>query len=273
MAGVWTMHRVQVLAMSEIDPRAIVSPTARIGSGVRVSANAVVGEEVELGDGCVLEHHAVVHGPSRLGRENRVYSFAVIGGDPQDLTYKGERVALEVGDANEFREFSSVNRGTIKGGGTTRLGSNNLIMAYAHIGHDCQVGSHAILVNGATLAGHVTVEDYATIGNFSPVHQFCRVGQHAYVGAHTVITQDVLPFSKVVSPRETRCYGANTVGLQRQGFSAERIQSIERAYRLLLRSKLNTAQAIEQMRETLSESEDVLTVIRFIESAERGITK
>lgn len=259
--------------MSEIDSHAIVSPSARIGSGVRIGPGAVVGEEAELGDGCVLDHHAVVQGPSRLGRENHVYSFAVIGGDPQDLTFKGERVRLEVGEGNEFREFSTVSRGTVKGGGVTRVGSHNLVMAYAHIGHDCQVGSHAILVNGATLAGHVVIEDYATIGNFSPVHQFCRVGRHAYVGAHTVITQDVLPFSKVVSPRETRCYGANTVGLERNGFSPERIRSIEQAYRLLLRSKLNTAQAMEQMRETLADSEDVLTVIRFIESAERGITK
>jgi UDP-N-acetylglucosamine acyltransferase len=259
--------------MSEIDPRAQVSPSARIDCGVRIDAYAVVGDEVTLGEGCVLEHHAVVEGPARLGRENHVYPFAVVGGDPQDLTYKGERVSLEVGDVNEFREFCTVNRGTIKGGGVTRLGSHNLIMSYAHIGHDCQVGNHTIFVNGATLAGHVIVEDYATVGNFSPVHQFCRVGRHAYVGAHTVITQDVLPFSKVVAPRETRCYGANTVGLERNGFSPERIQAIEQAFRLLSRSKLNTAQAIEEMRGTLCDSEDVLTMIRFIESAERGITK
>jgi len=259
--------------MSEIDPRASVSPSARIGRGTRIGAYAVVGEEVELGDGCVLEHHAVVHGPARLGPHNRIYSFAIVGGDPQDLTYQGERVWLEVGEANDFREFSTVNRGTLKGGGTTRLGSHNLIMAYAHIGHDCQVGSQTIFVNGATLAGHVSVEDYATIGNFSPVHQFCRVGRYAYVGAHTVITQDVLPFSRVVSVRETRCFGANAIGLARHGFSTERMQSIEQAYRLLLRSKLNTSQAVEKMRGTLSQSEDVLTMIRFIESAERGITK
>jgi UDP-N-acetylglucosamine acyltransferase len=259
--------------MSEIDSRAQVSSSARIGCGSRIGAFAVVGDEVELGDGCILEHHAVVQGPARLGRENRVYPFAVVGGDPQDLTYKGERVSLEVGDANEFREFCTVNRGTLKGGGVTRVGSHNLIMSYAHIGHDSQVGDYTVFVNGATLAGHVIVEDYATIGNFSPVHQFCRVGRHAYVGAHTVITQDVLPFSKVVSPRETRCYGTNTVGLQRQGFSGERIEFIENAYRLLLRSKLNTTQAVEEMRGTLSHSEDVLTLIRFIESAERGVTK
>ena len=196
-----------------------------------------------------------------------------MGGDPQDLTYKGERVSLEVGDANKFREFSTVNRGTIKGGGVTRVGSHNLIMSYAHIGHDCQVGNSIVFVNGATLAGHVTVEDFATIGNFSPVHQFCRVGRYAYVGAHTVITQDVLPFSKVVAPRESRCYGVNTVGLERQGFSSDRIEPIERAYRLLLRSKLNTTQAIDEMRGTLSHSEDVLSIIRFIESAQRGVTK
>jgi len=259
--------------MSEIDSRAQVSSSARIGCNSRIGAFAVVGDGVELGDGSVLEHHAVVQGPARLGRENHVYPFAVVGGDPQDLTYKGERVSLEVGDANEFREFSTVNRGTLKGGGVTKVGSHNLIMSYAHIGHDSQVGDYAVFVNGATLAGHVIVEDYATIGNFSPVHQFCRVGRHAYVGAHTVITQDVLPFSKVVSPRETRCYGANTIGLQRQGFSPERIEFIENAYRLLLRSKLNTTQALEKMRGTLSHSEDVLTLIRFIESAERGVTK
>lgn len=260
--------------MSEIDPRAAISPTARIGTCVKIGAFAVVGDEVELGDGCILDSHAMVQGPARLGRKNHVYSFSVVGGDPQDLTYKGERVSLEAGDENEFREFSTVNRGTVKGGGTTRLGSHNLIMSYAHIGHDCQIGSRTIFVNGATLAGHVTVEDYATIGAFCPVHQFCRIGEHAYIAAHTVITQDVPPFSKIVAPRDTRCYGVNSVGLERNGFSPDRIESIEKAYRLLLRSKLNTTQALEQMRGTLSASEDVQTLIRFIETtAERGLTK
>lgn len=232
--------------MSEIDARADVSSSSRIGSGVKIGAFAVLAGEVELGDDCVVDHHAVVQGPTRLGRENRVYPFSVIGGDPQDLTYKGERVSLEIGDANEFREFSTVNRGTVKGGGSTRIGSHNLIMSYAHIGHDCLVGDHTIFVNGGTLAGHVTVEDYATVGAFCPVQQFCRVGRHSYIGAHTVITQDVPPFSKVVSPRDSKCYGVNTIGLERQGFSPERIESIEKAYRLLLRSKLNTSQALEK---------------------------
>jgi len=259
--------------MSEIDSRAIISPTARLGCALKIGPFAVVGDEVELGDGCVLDSHAVVQGPARLGRENHLYPFSSIGNDPQDLTYKGERVSLEIGDANQFREFCTVNRGTVKGGGVTRVGSNNLIMAYAHIGHDCQIGNSTIFVNGATLGGHVTVEDFATIGAFCPVHQFCRIGKHSYIAAFTVITQDVPPYSKIVAPRETRCYGVNTIGLERQGFSPERIQSVEKAFRLLLRSKLNTAQALEKMRGTLSHSEDVISLIRFIESAERGLTK
>ncbi|MGA7920252.1 MAG: acyl-ACP--UDP-N-acetylglucosamine O-acyltransferase [Candidatus Acidiferrales bacterium] len=261
--------------MSEIDPRAIVSPSAKIGQDVRIGAFAVVDDEVELGCGTLVEHHAIVKGPARLGRHNRVYPFAVVGGDPQDLTYKGERVSLEVGDNNQFREFSTVNRGTVKGGGATRVGSNVLVMSYAHIGHDCQIGDFTIFVNGATLAGHVTVEDYAQVGAFCPVHQFTRVGKYSYIAAHTVITQDVPPFSKIVASRDTRCLGVNRVGLERQGFSAERIKSIEKAYRLLLRSKLNTSQAVEKMRGTLADSPDVLTLVQFIESAssDRGLTK
>jgi UDP-N-acetylglucosamine acyltransferase len=259
--------------MSEIHQHAIISPRARLGAGVQIGAYAVVGDDVELGDGCVLQHHAVVQGPARLGRENRIYPFVVIGGDPQDRTFAGERVSLEVGDENTFREFCTVNRGTAKGGGVTRVGNHNLIMNYAHIGHDDQIGNHTEFVNGATLAGHVTVEDYATIGAFCPVHQFCRIGRHAYIAANTVITQDVPPFSKIVAPRETRCYGLNAVGLERHGFSPERIAALEKAYRLLLRSKLNTTQAVAAMRETLNGSEDVLQLIGFIESAERGLTK
>jgi UDP-N-acetylglucosamine acyltransferase len=259
--------------MSEIDPRAIVSKSARLGAGVRIGAYAIVGDDVDLGEGCVLHEHAVVRGPSRLGPRNRVFSFAVVGGDPQDLTFKGERVTLEVGEANEFREFSTINRGTVKGGGVTRVGGHNLFMSYTHVGHDSVVGSHAIFVNGATLAGHVVVGDYATVGNFSPVHQFCRVGRYAYIGAHTVITQDVPPFSKVVTPRHTACYGINNVGLERHGFSPERIKSLETAYRLLLRSKLNTTQAVSKMRETFPESEDIQELIGFIETAERGLVK
>jgi UDP-N-acetylglucosamine acyltransferase len=259
--------------MSEIDPRAVVSSNARIGNNTRIGPYAIVGDDVELGENCVLESHAVVRGPSKFGRENHFYSFSVIGGDPQDLTYTGQRVSLEVGDSNEFREFSTVNRGTIKGGGVTRLGSHNMIMSYSHIGHDCQIGDHTIFISGAELAGHTVVENYATIGPSCLVHQFCRIGAHSYIAAQTVVTQDVPPFSLVVAQREVSCYGINRVGLERHGFSAERIQSIEQAFRLLLRSKLNTTQAVEQMRATLNGSTDVAQLIQFIESAERGIHK
>jgi UDP-N-acetylglucosamine acyltransferase len=259
--------------MSEIDSRASVAQTARIGNGAKVGAFAVIGEEVELGEKCVVEAHAVIYGPARIGRENHFYSFCAIGGEPQDLTFADERVFLEIGDSNQFREFVTVSRGTKKGGGTTRIGSHNMFMAYAHVAHDCQVGNHTIFVNGGTLAGHVSVEDHATIGAFCTIHQFCRVGRHSYIGALSAITQDVPPFSKVVQARDVRSFGVNTIGLERHGFAPERIQAIERAYRLLLRSKLNTTQAVEQMRANLNGSEDVSELIRFIEAAERGLIK
>jgi UDP-N-acetylglucosamine acyltransferase len=257
----------------EIHPQAIVAASAKIGEGVQIGAYAVVGEEVELGEGCMLHAHAVVQGPSKFGKDNVFHAFSVIGGDPQDYTYADERVELVAGDGNIFREYVTVSRGTQKGGGKTSLGSGNFFLAYSHVGHDCVIGSNTLFVNGATLAGHVTVEDFATIGAFCPVHQFCRIGRYAYIGASTVITQDVPPFSKIVTERETKSFGINTIGLERKGFSAERLQALKRAYRLLQRSKLNTTQALAEMRKTLADSVDVQELIRFVESAERGIVK
>jgi UDP-N-acetylglucosamine acyltransferase len=259
--------------MSEIDSRAIISTSARVGSGVRVEAFAMVGDGVELGEDCVLEAHALVRGPARIGRKNIFDSYCSVGGDPQDLKFSGERTELVVGDGNRFREFSTVSRGTVQGGGVTRIGNDNLFMAYSHVAHDCVVGSHTVFANGATLAGHVTVEDWANVGAFSPVHQFCRIGQYAYVGACTVITQDVPPFSRVVTERETRCFGVNTVGLERRGFDRERLDTIEKAFRLLLRSKLNTSQALEQIRAQLNGSPDIRELVEFIEAAQRGLHK
>lgn len=262
--------------MSQIDPRAIVSPRARLGTDVRIEAFAVVGDEVELGDGCIVHSHAMVHGPSRFGRGNVFHSFSSVGGDPQDLTYKGERAELIAGDENIFHEYATINRGTAKGGGATRIGHHNLFMAYSHVGHDCQIGDHTVFINAATLAGHVIVEDYATIGAFCPVHQFCRIGKHAYIAACTVITQDVLPFAKVVAPRQTRTFGLNSIGLQRRGYSKERIADLEKAYRILFRSRLNTTQALEQLRSLLDGAPDVQELVAFLERSlggERGITK
>src|SRR5260370_14341856 len=257
--------------MSEIDPRAMVYTSASIDSGARVCALAGVGDEVEVGDVCVLEPHAVVRGPARIGRKNIFDSFCSVGGDPQDLKFSGERTELVVGDANRFREFSTVSRGTTQGGGVTRIGSHNLFMAYSHIAHDCVVGSHTVFANGATLAGHVVIEDYANVGAFTPGHQFCRVGRYAYIAACTVITQHVPPFSRVVTERETRCYGVNTVGLERRGFDRERLNTIESAFRLLLRSKFKPYQALEQIRAQLNSSPDVRELGGFIESAHRGL--
>ena len=261
------------MSPAKIHPQAIVSPEAKIGAGVEVGAFAVVGAGVELGEGCVLYPHAVVDGPARFGARNAFYPFCVIGGDPQDYTFRGERVELEAGEGNIYRECVTIGRGTVKGGKTTRVGDNNFFLAYSHVGHDCQVGSNTLFVNGATLAGHVTVEDFVTVGAFSPVHQFCRLGRYAYIGANSVITQDVLPFSLIVTERETKCFGPNTIGLERRGFSAERIKTLQKAFRLLLRSRKNTTQALEEMRKTLADSEDVREMIEFVEKAERGIVK
>jgi UDP-N-acetylglucosamine acyltransferase len=261
------------MSSAQVHEQAIVAPSAKVAAGVRVGAYAVIGEDVELGEGCVLREHAMVQGPSKIGRNNVFYPFCVVGGDPQDLRFKGERTELAVGDGNTFREYVTITRGTVGGGGKTTIGNGSLFLASSHVGHDCRVGDHTLFVNGATLAGHVTVEDYATIGFQSPVHQFCRIGRYAYVGASTVITQDVPPFSRVVTERETKSYGLNTIGLERKGFSEERLKVLQRAFRLLLRSKMNTSQALTEMRKSLGESEDVQELIRFIETAERGIVK
>ena len=259
--------------VQQIDARAVISPEAKLGPGVQVGAFAVVGAGVELGKGCVLHPHANVQGPARFGPRNVFHSFCVVGGDPQDYTFGGEHVELEVGDENIFREYVTVSRGTKKGSGITRIGSKNFFLAYSHVGHDCQIGNQTLFVNGATLAGHVEVEDFVTIGAFSPVHQFCRLGKYAYIGACTVITQDVVPFSLIVTERETRCFGPNTIGLERKGFSAERVKKLQQAFRLLTRSKKNTSQALEEMRSKLADSKDVRELIAFTEKAARGIVK
>ena len=261
------------MSAPQIHPHAVVAPGAKLGPGVRIGAFAIVGEDVELGEGCVLHSHAVVQGPSKIGRNNVFYPFCAVGGDPQDFRFEGEKTELLVGDGNTFREYVTISRGTSGGGGKTTVGDENFFLASAHVGHDCHVGSHILFVNGATLAGHVTVEDYATIGFQSPVHQFCRIGRYAYIGASTVITQDVPPFSRVVTERETKSYGVNTIGLERKGFSTERLKILQRAFRLLLRSKMNTTQALAEMRKTFADSEDVKELVRFIEAAERGIVK
>jgi UDP-N-acetylglucosamine acyltransferase len=256
-----------------IHPSAVIDPGAKIPASCTIGPFCTVGPDVELGGNCELISHVALQGPTKLGDHNRIFPFASVGLGPQDLSYKGEPTRLEIGSHNDIREFVTIHRGTVKGGQLTTIGSHCLLMAYAHIAHDCHVGDHVIMANAATLAGHVTVEDWATVGAFSPVHQFTRVGTHAYVGGGTIVTKDVLPFSKTSAARENRAYGANSVGLQRRGFSPERVKHIQHAFRVLLASKLNTTQALEKLRSEGDLGEDVAMLIRFIESSERGVIK
>lgn len=256
--------------MAGVHPLAIVDPGVELGDGVTVGPFAVVGAGVVLGDGTEVGAGAQVQGPARIGRENRIFPQASIGFEPQDLKFRGEEVWLEIGDRNQFREHTTVHRGTAKGGGITRIGSDNLFMAYTHVAHDCTVGSRTIFANNATLAGHVEVHDDATISAFTSVHQFCRVGRHAYVGGYSVVTMDALPFAKTVGLKPA-CYGLNRIGLTRKGVPAESIRRLDQAVRLLVRSGLNTAQALERIRAELAGDPDVDYLIAFLESAKRGV--
>src|SRR6185369_14737880 len=255
-----------------IHPTAIIDQKAKVHESCKIGPYSVVGPDVELGENCELISHVVIYGPTKIGSNNRFFPFSAIGIEPQDISYKGERTRLEIGDDNVIRENVTINRGTNKGGGITRMGSHILIMAYSHIGHDCQIGDHAMLVNAATLAGHVTVEEWAVVGALCPVHQFVRIGRHSYIGGGTVITQDVLPFSMTSAKRETHAFGLNKVGLQRRGFSDDRLKKLHRAYRYLLAAKMNTSQALEKMKAE-EPTEDVKLLIDFIEKSERGILK
>jgi UDP-N-acetylglucosamine acyltransferase len=257
---------------AEIHSTAIIDPSAELAAGVVVGPYAVVGPEVSIGARSEIGAGAQLAGPTRMGVENRVFPHACIGFDPQDLKFHGEKTRLEVGDRNLFREFATVNRGTEAGGGYTSIGSDNLFMAYTHVAHDCHVGNRTIFSNGATLAGHVLVEDDAVVGAFSAVHQFCRVGRHAYIGGYSVISQDALPFVKTVGNKPA-CYGVNSIGLRRKGFDNQTLKTLDRAVRVLLRSGLNTTQALDRLREEFSGTPEIDYLIAFVSTTQRGIIK
>jgi UDP-N-acetylglucosamine acyltransferase len=256
-----------------IHSSSVVDANARVPESCTIGPFCLVGANVEMGEHCELVSHVSLTGPTKLGSHNRIHPFAVVGAGPQDLSFKGEQTRLEIGDHNEIREYVTIHRGTIKGGGLTKVGSNCLIMAYAHIAHDCFIGDSVIMANAATLAGHVIVEDFAGVGALSPVHQYVRIGKHSYIGGGTVITQDVMPFAKTSSVREVHAYGANSVGLERRGFSKERVRAIQRAFRFLLAAKLNTTQALERIEREVEQTEDVQQLVAFIRSSERGVLK
>ena len=256
-----------------IHPTAQIDPGARLGANVSVGAFVVIGPDVEIGDGTRIDAHCVVTGPTRIGRDNHFHPHAAIGGDPQDKKFAGERTELVIGDRNSIREFTTINRGTGDGGGTTLIGNDNWILAYAHIAHDCQVGNHCVFSNNATLAGHVEVGDYVILSGFAGIHQFCRIGSHAFIGMGALVNGDVPPYLMVAAEGYSRPRGINAEGLKRRGFDATRIAAIKRAYRALYMSGAPMAAAREQLAPVAAESEDVRLMLEFIERSERGLLR
>ena len=260
--------QVATLPQPEVDPLARVSPEALLEPGVRVGPFCVVGPRVRLGRGTVLESHVVIDGDTRVGEGNRFFPFSSIGLVPQDLKFRGETTRVEIGDRNVFREGTTVHRGTALGGGLTRIGSDNLLMAQVHVAHDCLVGSHTIFANGSALSGHVEVHDHATLGGFSGVHQFCRVGTHAFMGGATIATRDVAPYSLTVGNR-AHFFGLNLVGLRRRGFSAEALRALRQAYRLL--QALPAAEALRRIEAEGPDTDEVRAVVAFVRASKRGV--
>jgi UDP-N-acetylglucosamine acyltransferase len=258
--------------MRTIHSTAIVSPKAELGQNVIVGPYTTIGDEVVIHNDVELISHCVIEGPTEIGAGCRVFPFTTIGLVPQDRKFKGERSYVKVGERNTIREHVTIHRGTDGGGGATTVGNDNLLMVGVHVAHDCHIGNHVIMANVASLGGHVTIEDHATLGAHVGVHQFCRVGRYAFVGAYAVLVKDALPYATTWGNHAT-CYGPNVVGLRRQGFTREQIDVIHQAFRLLLQSKLNTAQAVEAVRAQLSGRPEIDYLIEFIETSERGVAK
>jgi UDP-N-acetylglucosamine acyltransferase len=256
-----------------VHPTAIVDPGARISEAAEIGPYSIVGSEVEIGPGTRLMAHVYVEGPASIGENNIFFPYCTVGVAPQDLKYRGERSETRIGTRNRIREFVNIHRGTEGGGMVTRLGDDNLLMAYVHVAHDARIGNHVVLANGATVGGHVIIEDWAVISAFTGLHQFCRVGRHAMIGGYSVVTQDILPFSTVVSEREIRIFGANKTGLERRGFGQDTIEGLQKSFRLLTRSGLNTSQAIERIRAEIPCSPEIEELLGFIQSSARGVVK
>lgn len=254
-------------------PTAILHPQAQLAGNVTVGPFSIIGEHVELGEGTEVMSHVVIDGRTRMGKNNRVFPFTTIGLAPQDLKYRGEPTGVEIGDGNIIRECVTIHRGTAEGGGVTRIGSRNLLMAYVHVAHDCKLGSNIIMANGASLAGHIEIQDHATVGPFCGIHQFSRIGAYSFLGAFSAVNQDIIPYSKTTAPRPLGVYGANKLGLDRRGLSAADIKDLEGAFRLLTRSKLNTTQALEAIEARGFQSPHVKILVDFIRSSERGVAK
>lgn len=255
-----------------IDPRAVIDPDAELEEGVRVGPFSIIGAGVRIAAGTVIGPHVVINGPTHIGKDNRFYQFTSVGEDPQDMKYAGEPTTLEIGDRNVIREFATLHRGTIQDQGVTRIGNDNLLMAYIHVAHDCQLGDHIIMANAASLGGHVEVGDYAILGGFTRVHQFCRVGAHSFSGMGSSINMDLPPYF-MVSGHPAKPYGINREGLSRRGFSSEAIQQIKRAYKLIYLSKQRLEEA-RDMIDTMQEENPELEILgKFLHQKGRGILR
>ena len=261
---------------ANIHPTAIVDPSAELHPTVRIGPYAIVGADVQLGAGSAVAAHAVIEGPARIGADNRFYSFCAIGGEPQDKKYAGERTSLEIGDKNTFREYVTINRGTAQDAGVTRLGDDNWVMAYVHIAHDCQVGSHVVLANTVNLAGHVSIGDWTVLGGYTGVHQFCRIGAHVMIGVGTVVLQDI-PTYVTVSGNSAAAHGINSEGLKRRGFTTEEIAIIRRAYKTLYRSGLGLEEARSALAAAAAaddvSSRCLMPMLDFLDTVTRGIVR
>ena len=255
-----------------IHPTAIIETGARIAEDVAIGPYSIIGPEVEIGRGCRIGPHVVVTGRTRLGADNRIFQFASIGDEPQDKKFAGEASALEIGERNTIRENVTINRGTADGGGVTRLGNDNWIMAYCHIAHDCQVGSHVIMANGATLAGHVTVGDHVIFAGYSGAHQFCSIGDHAFLGMYGGVSQDV-PAYVMVSGHPPRPRGINSEGLKRRGFSSDQIRNIREAYRLIYRSGKSRDEALAELESRLNRQPELEQMVRSARASTRGLLR
>jgi UDP-N-acetylglucosamine acyltransferase len=255
-----------------IHPKAIVEPGARLAANVIVGPYAIIGAQVEIGAGSSIGAHAVIEGRTRIGRDNRIHSFAAVGGAPQDKKYAGEDTGLEIGDGNTIREYVTINRGTVQDAGVTRIGDDNWIMAYVHIAHDCQVGSHTIFANATQLAGHVHIGDWAILGGVTLVHQYVHIGAHSFSAVGTILVQDVPPYV-MVAGQDAKPYGINSEGLRRRGFSSESIGALKRAYRTLYRSGLGLEEASAALQTLAQEHPEVRPMVEFLARSSRGVVR
>ncbi len=255
-----------------ISEHAIIHSSAKLAKGVTVGPGTIIGPDVEVGEGTWIGPHVVIQGPTVIGRNNKIFQFASVGDEPQDITYKGEPTRLEIGDNNIIREFCMISRGTVKGGGLTSLGNGNFLMAYTHVGHDCIVGNHVIMVNYAALSGHVTVGDYVNIGGYAAVHQFCHIGMYAFIARATYVTKDVLPYVMIAGHTTSAC-GINTVGLKRRGFSSDAIDGLRRAYKIIFRRGLTVQQALAELEIAQKECPEIKLMTDALNNSTRGIVR